>query len=109
MGSQPRPEHDTFDEFMEMERARLQEHASGKMAHALGHALPGESQEELDRIAAEDQRLAQKGMVKLKTGERVSYKHIDELTREDRTARIEAEREEVAWLKKRLGLPRDRG
>ena len=52
MGSQPRPEHDTFDEFMEMERARLQEHASGKMAHALGHALPGESQEELDRIAA---------------------------------------------------------
>ena len=107
MGSQPRPEHDTWDEFIEMERARLQEHASGKMANALGHALPGESQQELDRIAAEDQRLAQKGIVKLKVGEEIHYKHIVELTREDRPARIAAEREEVAWLKKRLGLPKD--
>ena len=63
--------------------------------------------EELDRIAAEDQRLAQEGIVKLKMGERVYYKHIDELTREDRTARLAAEREEVAWLKERLGLPKD--
>jgi hypothetical protein len=86
---------------------RWSEHVSGKMANALGHALPGESQEELDRIAAEDQRLAQKGIVKLKTGESVYYKHIDELTREDRKVRIATEREEVAWLKKRLGLPRD--
>jgi len=107
MGSQPRPEHDTFDEFIEMERVRLQEHASGKMASALGHALPGESQEELDRIAAEDQRLAREGMVKLKVGERFIYKHVDELTREDRRARIAAEREEIAWLKERLGLRKD--
>ena len=98
-----------WEAFMEMERQRLQQHASGKMANALGHALPGESQEELDRMAAEDQRLAQEGIVKLKIDDRVSYKHIDELTREDRTARIAAEREEVAWLKKRLGLPKDRG
>ena len=107
MGSQPRPEHDTFDEFMDMERARLQEHASGKLARALGYALPGESQEELDRIAAEDQRLAQEGKVKLKVGEEIHYKHIEELTREDRWARIEAEREEVEWLMNRLGLPED--
>ena len=59
VGDRPKPEHDTFDEFMEMEWARLQEHASGKMARALGYALPGESQEELERIAREDQRLAQ--------------------------------------------------
>jgi len=70
MDREPKPEHDTFDEFMEMERGRLQEHASGKLAEALGHALPGESQEELDRIAQEDQRLAQEGMVKLKVGGR---------------------------------------
>jgi hypothetical protein len=43
MGAEPTPEHDTFEEFMEMERARLQEHASGKLARALGHALPGET------------------------------------------------------------------
>jgi len=92
---------------MEMERARLQEHAAGKMASALGHALPGESQEELDRIAAEDQRLAREGMVKLKVGEDIHYKHVDELTREDRKARIAAESDEVAWLMKRLVLRRD--
>jgi hypothetical protein len=100
----PKPEHDTFEQFMEMERARLQEHAQGKMARALGLALPGESQEELDRKAAEDQRLAQDGMVKLKVGEEIHYKHIDELTREDRPARIAAETEEVDWLMERLRL-----
>ena len=44
MGDKLKPEHDTFEEFMDMERARLQEHAQGKMAGALGHALAGESQ-----------------------------------------------------------------
>jgi hypothetical protein len=107
VGDRPEPEHDTFDEFMDLERARLQEHASGKMARTLGYALPGESQEELDRIAAEDQRLAQEGIVKLKVGEGIHYKHIDELTREDRTARIEAEREEVDWLMNRVRLRKE--
>ena len=107
MDDGPKSEHDTFEEFMEMERGRLQQHASGKLAEALGHALPGESQEELDRIAREDQRLAQEGRVKLKVGDEISYKHIDELTREDREARISAEMEEVEWLKKHLGLPKD--
>ena len=109
MGSEPKLEHDTFDEFMEAERGRLQEHASGKMAQALGYALPGESQEELERIALEDQRLAQEGMVKLKVGQEVSYKHIDELTREDRQARIAAESEEVEWLMSRLRLRKEGG
>ena len=109
MGHRPKPEqHDTFDEFMELERARLQEHASGKLARALGHALPGESQEELERIAAEDQRLAQEGMVKLKVGEEIHYKHVDELIREDRKARMAAEREEIDWLMKRVRLRKER-
>jgi ABC-type glutathione transport system ATPase component len=108
MDAEPTPVHDTWDEFMEMERACIQEHASGKMARALGHALPGETQEELERIAAEDQRLAQQGMVKLKSRQRVYFKHIDELTREDRKARIAAEREQVDWLMKRVGLRKER-
>ena len=107
MGHRPKPEHDTFDQFLDMERGRLQKHAQGKLAAALGHALPGESQEELQRIALEDQRLAQQGMVKLKVGESVSYKHIDELSREDREARIAAEMEEVEWLKRRLELHKE--
>jgi hypothetical protein len=103
----PKPEHDTFERFMEMERARLQEHAQGKMARALGLALPGESQEELDRKAAEDKRLAQDGMVKLKVGAEIRYKHIEELTRQDRRARIAAETEEVDWLMERLRLRKE--
>ena len=94
---------------MEIERGRLQKHASGTLAQALGYALPGESQEELERIALEDQRLAQEGMVKLKVGQEVSYKHIDELTREDRQARIAAESEEVEWLMSRLRLRKEGG
>jgi hypothetical protein len=109
VGHRPKPEqHDTFEQFMEMERGRLQEHAQGKLARALGYALPGESQEELDRIAAEDQRLAQEGMAKLKVGEEIHYKHIDELTREDRMARMAAEQEEVDWLMKRVRLRKER-
>jgi hypothetical protein len=50
--------------------------------------------------------LAQQGMVKLKSGQSVYYKHVDELTRE---ARIAAEMEEVEWLKRRLGVPKERG
>ena len=102
MGGWPRPGHDAWEAFMEMEQQRLQEHARGKMARALGYALPGESQQELDRIASEDQRLAQQGILMLKSGSRVYHKHIDDLTREDRTARIAAEREAVAWLKERV-------
>ena len=47
-------------------------------------------------------------MVKLKVGEEVSYKHVEELTREDRPARIAAEREEVAWLMGRIRFRRQR-
>jgi hypothetical protein len=109
VGDRPKPEqHDTFEQFMELERKRLREHASGKLARALGHALPGESQEELERIAAEDQRLARQGMVKLKVGKEIHYKHVDELTREDRQARMAAEQEEVDWLMKRLKLRKER-
>ncbi len=102
MGGWPRPEHDAWEAFMQIERQGLQDHAQGKMARALGHALPGESREELDRIALEDRRLAQSGMVQLKSGSRFYHKHIDELTREDRTDRIAAENETVEWLKDRV-------
>jgi hypothetical protein len=102
VGGGPRPRHDAWEAFMEMERVRLQQHVQGKLGDALGHALPGESQEELDRIALEDQRQSQRGLVRLKTDDKFHYKHIDELTRKDRTARIAAERETVAWLKERV-------
>ena len=102
MGGETGPGHDSWEAFMEMERQRLQQHASGKMADTLRHALPGESKEELDRIALEDQRLAQRGLVRLKTEEEFHYKHIDAMSGQDRAARIAAEFETVEWLKERV-------
>ena len=72
------------------------------MARMLGCAFLGESQEEFDRIASEDQFLAQHGYVELRRGNRVWTKHIDELTREDRLARIEFEKTLVMWLRGRV-------
>lgn len=40
--------------------------------------MPGESQEELEDMAIEDQLFAQYGYVPLKEGQKVFYKHIDE-------------------------------
>jgi hypothetical protein len=39
--------------------------AEGILARSLVEALPGESQEELDRIAEEDKRLAREGLLQL--------------------------------------------
>jgi hypothetical protein len=55
--------------------------------------LPDETGEELERLDAEDERLAEKGLVALKRGEEIYYKHIDEFTPEDMSARLEAESE----------------
>jgi hypothetical protein len=71
----------------------------GHLARLPGGPLPGESAEELQLLAAEDQRRADEGLVELRSprGE-VSYKHIDELTPEDRQARAEAERVLMSWI-----------
>jgi hypothetical protein len=46
--------------------------------------------------------MAQNGYVLLKQGEKVWHKHIDDLTHEDRQARIEYENSLVMWLKGRI-------
>jgi hypothetical protein len=40
--------------------------------------------------------------VELRRGYEVWYKHIDELTRDDRPARIESENTRAAWIQERL-------
>ena len=67
----------------------------------LGEAMPGESQEELEQIALEDKRRAEAGLVELRRGEEVWYVHIDELTSEDRAARVEAEGARIDWITER--------
>ena len=90
-----------WEEFLEMERRALEYRKGGQLARALGQALPGESQEELDRLAREDQRKAEKGVVEVLQEGQPFYKHIDELTPEDRKGRIRAERARTLWLQAR--------
>jgi len=98
--------HDTHQElwekYMEVEHKELEQRQNGQLGRALGRALPGESQEELDRIAEEDLRRAQEGLVELRSGDEIWYKHINELTRDDRPARIDSENARAAWIRERL-------
>ena len=91
-----------WEQYMEVEHRELEQRRSGQLGRALGRALPGESQGELDRISTEDQRRAEEGLVELREGDEVWYKPIAELTREDRPARIESENARAAWISERL-------
>jgi DNA-binding PadR family transcriptional regulator len=53
-------------------------------------------------MAEEDRRRAEGGLVELRSGDEVWYKHIDEITRDDRQARIESENARAAWIQERL-------
>jgi hypothetical protein len=90
-----------WEEFLEMERRALEDRRGGQLGRALGQALPGESQEELDQLAFEDQRRAEEGLVEVLQEGQPFYKHIDELTPEDRMGRIRAERARTLWLQVR--------
>jgi hypothetical protein len=94
----------SWERFLRTERRVLQARRNGQMAKALAWRLPGESHEELDRMASEDRRRAEKGLVELisEDGE-LSYKHIEELSPEDRIDRIRAELARIEWLLERQG------
>ena len=53
------------------------------------------------RLASQDRRQAKEGLVALLRGGKVSYKRLDDLTREDRPARIAANKLRSTWLKER--------
>ena len=91
-----------WNRYMDAERTQLAQRATGQLRRAIGHQPEEEAQEELERIAAEDERQAKEGMVPLRKDGRVYYKHIDDLTREDRWARLEAEQVTLMWIKGRI-------
>jgi hypothetical protein len=92
MGEESNDTHqELWEKYMEVEHRELEQRRNGQ----LGRALPGESQEDLRR--------ALEGLVELRSGDEVWYKHIDELTREDRPARIESENTRAAWIRELLG------
>ena len=62
------------------------------------------SKEELGRMVSEDRRRAEEGFVALRGEEgEISYKHIEELSPEDRMDRIRAELARIEWLLERQG------
>ena len=88
-----RRDDEAWERFIEAERRHLEDRRAGHLARLLDGPLPGESAEELRLLAWEDQRRAQASLVELRgPGGEISYKHIDDLTLEDRQARAEAER-----------------
>jgi hypothetical protein len=87
--------------FMREELRELEERKAGQLADLLGEALPGEPPAALRRLADEDRRQAQAGLVALMSMGKVSYKRVDELSPADMPARAAANRLRTTWLKER--------
>jgi hypothetical protein len=90
-----------WESFMRRERWELELRKEGQLAELLGEALAGESSAALRRLASEDQRQAEEGLVALTSNGKTYYKLVEELTEEDMGARIAAARLREAWLKER--------
>ena len=90
-----------WESFMRRERRELELRREGQLAELLGEALAGESQAALGRLAREDQRQAEEGLVALTSNGKTYYKLVEELEEGDMAARIAAARLREAWLKER--------
>ncbi|HET7479555.1 MAG TPA: response regulator transcription factor [Rubrobacteraceae bacterium] len=86
--------------FMQSEMRDLELRKDGQLARVLDRmrgttpAVPA-----VLRLVSEDQRQAEEGLVALTSGGKVSYKRLDDLTPEDRPARIASNRLRTTWLK----------
>jgi hypothetical protein len=98
-----------WERFMQEELRELELRKGGQLARLLGEPLPGEPPAALERLASEDRRQAEDGLVALMSGGKVFYKSIDQLSPEDRPARITANRLRTTWLKERLDVWLGRG
>src|ERR687890_249866 len=90
-----------WESFMRKERREVELRKDGQLAELLGEALAGEPSAALRRLAREDQRQAEEGLVALTSNGKTYYKLLEELTEEDMSARIAADRLREAWLKER--------
>jgi len=95
--------------FMQAELRGLEQRKDGQLARLLGEALPGEPPATLQRLASEDRRQAEEGLVALMSNGKVFYKHVEGLSEEDMPARIAANRLRTTWLKERQDRWLDHG
>src|SRR5215211_616693 len=96
-----RAQQAAWERFMQTGLRALELRKGGQLARLLGEPLPGEPLAALERLASEDQRQAEEGLVALMSKGKVSYKHLDELCSEDMPARGAANRLRSTWLKER--------
>ena len=90
-----------WESFMQTELRELGLRKDGQLGRSLGESLSGELPTALQRLAYEDRRQAEEGLVALMSNGEVSYKHIEELSEEDMPARIAAKKVRTTWLKER--------
>src|SRR5919112_2585708 len=90
-----------WESFMRRERRELELRKEGQLAELLGEALAGESPAALQRLAPENPRQAEEGLVALTSNGKVYYKLVEDLTEGDMGARIAADRLREGWLKER--------
>lgn len=98
---------EAWTRYMAAERQELESRRNGHLRKLLGDPRPGESPEELEWLAAEDEARAEERLVELKSPDGgLYYKHIDALSPEDRSDRVAAEGLRVTWITGRT-LTRD--
>ncbi|QIN80060.1 hypothetical protein GBA65_17755 [Rubrobacter marinus] len=90
-----------WEQFVRTELRELELRKNGQLGRSLGEPLPGESAAALQRLAHEDRRQAEQGMVSVMKNGAVSYKHVEELSQEDMPSRVAANRSRTTWLKER--------
>ena len=88
-----------WESFMRNERRELELRKDGQLAEFLGETSAGEPPAQLRRLAFEDQRQAEEGVVALTSNGKVYYKPVEELVEGDMSARIAATRLRESWLK----------
>ena len=96
-----REHYEGWERYLRAERRDLQARREGMLRRLLGMALPEERPEELERLAREDQRRAERGLVELQGDGQTWYKSLEELTPDDLPARAEAEMTRARWLRRR--------
>ena len=87
--------------FMEAEQRELELRKNGQLARLLGEPLPEESPAALERLTCADRSQAEEGLVALMSGGKILYKSLEELSEEDMSARVAANRLRTTWLKGR--------
>lgn len=98
-----------FKSFMQTELRELELRKDGQLTRLLGEPLPGEAPAALQRLASDDQRQAEAGLVALISNGKMFYKHLEGLCETDMPARVAANRLRTTWLKNRLNGWLDHG